>query len=77
MNNHDKLMNNNKEYELEYIRLLFLHGEHFLQVHRALHLRQNDGFYVPQKHTGMVREIVEFWNKWHGKPKGGKNGKTK
>lgn len=59
-----------KEYETEYSYLLFLYGDLFKNILRALHLRKDMNFRIPERYKEATFATVDFYNKWYG----GKNG---
>jgi hypothetical protein len=61
---HKDLMETDEKYKMEYVRLLFIHGELFQNIYRALHLRKDANFTIPPRYKQVTMEVVEFYNKW-------------
>lgn len=70
MPEHKTLMQTDVQYQIEYTRLLFMHGDLFLNIYRALHLRKDTNFRIPPRYKDVTMEVVAFYNQYF---KGQKN----
>jgi hypothetical protein len=61
-------MLDDEDYKAEYSFLLFVYGDVFRNIYRALHLREAKMFNIkiPHRYNEATSATVDFYNRWHG-----------